>query len=262
VLKMISKIYYFSGTGNCLAIARMLNEKLVEKSEIIPIVSISGKLTVKADRVGFIFPVYCHKVPDIVKQFILNVEFVPSPYFYAIPTHNGEIGQSLFDIKALLNKKSQSLSLGVGVAMPGNAFITEPDIEQERLSASDQRVADLAELIENRATDIIEGENGLFGQIRNRFTYFIVKNYFLSPKRFKVANDCNGCRRCVKVCPVNNIHLANNQPLWKNDCTCCLACFHWCPKEAIYLNHSLGKRRKYQHPDIKISDMLEQSKRG
>ena len=106
---MISKIYYFSGTGNCLAIARKMSEKLAEKSEIIPIASISGKLTIKADRVGFIFPVYYHKIPDIVKQFILNIEFASSPYIYAIATHNGEIGQSLFDIKALLNKKSQSL---------------------------------------------------------------------------------------------------------------------------------------------------------
>jgi len=144
--------------------------------------------------------------------------------------------------------------------MPGNAYLTEPDIELERLLASDQKVADLAKLIESQATDIIDGENGLIEQIRNQMMSFVARNYVLSPKRFKVSNDCIGCNRCVKVCPVNNIQLVNRKPQWKNDCTACLACFHWCPKEAIYMNNSqVGKRRKYRHPDIKISDMFEQS---
>jgi len=51
----------------------MLNEKSIKKSEIIPIPN--GKFITKADSIGFVFPVYCHKVPNIVKQFILQVEF-------------------------------------------------------------------------------------------------------------------------------------------------------------------------------------------
>jgi len=257
---MISEIYYFSGTGNSLAIARKLDEKLLNKSEIIPITNINGKRTIKADRVGFIFPVYIHKIPDVVRQFILNIEFVSSPYIYAIATHNGEIGQSLFEVKALLAKKGHSLSLGSEIAMPGNAFVTEPDIELERLSMSDQKVVKLAGLIENQTTDIIDGKNGLIEQIRNQIVGVIAWNYVLSPKRFKVSNDCIGCNQYVKVCPVNNIQLVTHQPHWKNECTACLACFHWCPKEAIYMNNShIGKRRKYHHPDIEIIDMFEQS---
>jgi ferredoxin len=72
---MFSEIYYFSGTGNSLAVARMINEKSIEKSEIIPIPN--EKPVIKADRVGLVFPVYCHKIPDIVKQFILQIVTLP-----------------------------------------------------------------------------------------------------------------------------------------------------------------------------------------
>jgi len=257
---MISKIYYFSGTGNCLAIARKISEKLVGRSEVVPIASISGKLAIKADRVGFIFPVYYHKIPDIVKKFILNIDFVTSPYIYAIVTHNGEIGQSLFEIKTLLDRKGQLLSLGGEIAMPGNAYLTEPGVELERLSASEQKVIDLAVLIESQKKGIIYGKNGLIEQMQNRMMRFVARNYVLSPKRFKVSNDCTGCNQCIKVCPVNNIQLANCKPKWSNECTTCLACFHWCPKKAIYMKNSqIGKRRKYHHPDITIADMFDQS---
>jgi len=258
VLHMRSEIYYFSGTGNCLAIARQINERLIEKGRVIPITAIDGKLTVEADRVGFVFPVYYHKVPDFVKQFILNMEFTTAPYIYAVATHNGAIGQSLFDVKALLAKKGQSLSLGCTIAMPGNAFVTPPDIELERLAAAEQEVKEIAGLIERQEEGAIAGHKGLIEQIRNAVVSFAAKHYGFAPKRFKVSDDCTGCKRCEKLCPVNSICLLDGKPEWKKKCTACLACFHWCPEEAIYLdNPYIGKRRKYRHPDIGVEDMMD-----
>ena len=254
---MISEIYYFSGTGNCLAIARKIHEKSTGHSEVISIASVKGRRVTKADRIGIIFPVYCHKAPDIVKQFILNLEYTSTPYIYSIATHNGEIGQSLFEINALLEKKGQSLSLGSEIAMPGNALVTKPTIESKRLAMAEQRVADLANLIEDKTTGIVNGSNGLIEQLRKRIINFVAWNYVFSPKRFKLSNDCVRCSQCTKVCPVNNIQLVGGKPQWNSECTGCLACFHWCPKEAIYMNnYYIGKRRKYRHPDIKISDMF------
>ena len=254
---MFSKIYYFSGTGNSLAVARMINKKSIEKGEIIPIQSYDGKQNIEADRVGFIFPVYCHKIPEIVKQFILGIEFTSVPYIYAVATHNGEKGQSLFDIQRLLEKKGQSLSLGIGIEMPGNAFLTEPDIELKRLSLMEHRVTDIVNLIEAQKKGIIEGINNLIEHIRNVIVGFVAWNFIFASKRYKVTNDCTGCRICEKICPINNIQLINNRPKWSKKCTSCLACFHWCPNEAIYMDNSvIKKRRKYHHPDIKLDDMI------
>ena len=251
---MLSEIYYFSGTGNSLATARMINEKSIEKSEIISISN--GKSVTKADRIGFVFPVYCHKVPDIVKRFILRMEFTSSPYIYAVATNNGEPGQSLFDVQKLLMKKGQSLSLGIAIEMPGNAIVTPLDIELKRLSAMAQKIAGIAGLVKVQKRGIIEGNNSLIEHIRNRIGNFFKLNYVFSPKRYKISDNCTGCGTCEKVCPVNNIHLVNQKPIWDNKCATCLACFHWCPQEAIYDNIYIKKRRKYHHPEIKINDMF------
>jgi len=251
---MISEIYYFSGTGNSLAVARMINEKSVEKKEIIPISN--GKSVTKADNVGFVFPVYCHKVPDIVKRFILKMEFTSSPYIYAVATNNGEIGQSLFDVQKLLSKKGQSLSLGIAIEMPGNAMVTPPDVELKRLSAMEQKATEIAELVKVQKRGIIEGNDSFTEHIRNRIVGFFAWNYIFSPKRYKISENCTGCGTCEKICPVNNIHLINHKPVWNNKCATCLACFHWCPNEVIYDSRYLKKRRKYKHPDIKINDLF------
>ena len=253
------EIYYFSGTGNSLAAARMINEKTTEKSEIISIPSVDGRAVIKSDRVGFVFPVFCHKVPDIVKQFIIRMEFISSPYIYAVATHAGEPGQSLYDIKALLAKKGKSLSLGIAIAMPGNAIETNPNDELERLSTLEYKATEIAKLIDAQQTGVIDGNNGLGEHIRNFIVNFVAWNYVYTPKLYKPTDACTNCGICENVCPVNNIRLADKKPIWDKKCAACMACFHWCPNEAIYMDNvfiGFGKRRKYHHPDITITDMI------
>jgi len=56
---MKNAIYYFSGTGNSLAIAKKLNDMMIEKNDIISIPNImKQKIITEADSIGFIFPVY------------------------------------------------------------------------------------------------------------------------------------------------------------------------------------------------------------
>jgi ferredoxin len=254
---MENTIYYFTGTGNCLAVARKINEKSKEKSELIPITGYVDKPQTKGDRVGFVFPVYCHKVPEIVKQFILRMEFTSSPYIFAVATHNVEPGQSLFDIKKLLTKKGQFLSIGIAIEMPGNAIETKPNVELERLSALDQKTKEVVDLIEAQKKGIINGNSGLIEKIRNKIVCFFAWNYIFAPRRYKISNNCTGCNICGRVCPVKNIHMSNNRPIWEKKCAVCLACYHWCPNNAIYLDNSvIKKRRQYHHPDITINDML------
>jgi len=102
----MNTIYYFSGTGNSLAVSKKLNDILMEKSEIISIPNvIQKKIKIHADIVGIVFPVYFHDIPDIVRRFIKNMEFDSSPYIYAIATMAGELGHSFYTINKLLNKK-------------------------------------------------------------------------------------------------------------------------------------------------------------
>lgn len=59
-----------------------------------------------------------------------------------------------------------------------------------------------------------------------------------------MLNACIGCGKCVQLCPLNNIRLDKDKPVWGSNCTHCMACICYCPKEAIeYGKRSVGKPR-------------------
>ena len=76
-------------------------------------------------------------------------------------------------------------------------------------------------------------------------------------KKFYSDEKCTKCKICSKVCPAGNIDFADGKPVWKGSCEQCMACIQWCPAEAIQYGKSTVKRRRYHHPDVKISDMMK-----
>ncbi|MCX5780008.1 MAG: EFR1 family ferrodoxin, partial [Firmicutes bacterium] len=74
---------------------------------------------------------------------------------------------------------------------------------------------------------------------------------------FYVDDKCNGCGICAKVCPVNNIEIVDNRPMWNHHCESCLACFVWCPEKAISGGLLSGKSERYHHPEVKLMDMIK-----
>jgi epoxyqueuosine reductase QueG len=54
---------------------------------------------------------------------------------------------------------------------------------------------------------------------------------------------------------VGNILMVDDRPSWRHQCEFCLACYHWCPEEAIS-SSALDSRKKYHHPDARLTDMI------
>ena len=71
---MSTEIYYFSGTGNSLYVAREL-QKRIPDSIIIPMVSLLNKKVIptQGEAVGFVFPVHALTIPIAVKKFIRKI---------------------------------------------------------------------------------------------------------------------------------------------------------------------------------------------
>jgi flavodoxin len=78
-------IYYFTGTGNSLAVSKDLAAELLAAKllaaelndrkhsiDILPIAKFDDQdsITVDAEVIGIVFPVYCLDVPSIVKAFV------------------------------------------------------------------------------------------------------------------------------------------------------------------------------------------------
>lgn len=53
-------------------------------------------------------------------------------------------------------------------------------------------------------------------------------------------NDCQGCGKCVAVCPMGAIHLSENKalPSGEDDCILCELCVRKCDNQAIFLHYN------------------------
>ena len=72
----------------------------------------------------------------------------------------------------------------------------------------------------------------------------IFYRFFVKADAFTASDACIGCGKCVRECPLNNIHLEQGKPTWGKNCTHCMECICYCPKEAIeYGKKSVGKPR-------------------
>ena len=76
-----------------------------------------------------------------------------------------------------------------------------------------------------------------------------IQRKFVEDPYFEYMIDeelCNGCGKCVKVCPLNNFSLKDGRPIWGNDCTHCMACIGNCPTEAIEYGNITQTKEKYR----------------
>ena len=78
-------IFYFTGTGNCLYIARQLAGADTELLSIPQMVK-RGKYEFEADEIGIVYPIYGHMPPYMVRQFIQKAR-LKAGYKFAVLTY-------------------------------------------------------------------------------------------------------------------------------------------------------------------------------
>lgn len=261
---MKTTIYYFTGTGNSLMIAKSLSEKL-DECELVPIVKVweEDQLISSAEKVGFVFPLYYAGLPKIVYDFLNKIELSKSNYFFAVVTYAGEINTTpLLQINTILNTKSKTLSAGFYILMPTN-YIIGYDIHSE---AHQKRYFEEA----NKKIDIIrktveENERNLGKDIfekrrikSEKFNKEFRENVHSYDKDFYAEDTCSSCGICVEICPVNNIVIVENMPQWQHKCQLCLACINFCPEKCIQFGKETQKTQRYHHPEITVKDLINQ----
>jgi len=85
----------------------------------------------------------------------------------------------------------------------------------------------------------------------------LAKNIYDKPfeKNFTVENNCNGCKMCERVCPVDNVKV-DKRPVFMNNCQQCLACAHNCPQKAISVKKEKSKAR-FINQNITLKEIID-----
>ena len=296
---MCTEIYYFSGTGNSLAIARDIAEKVNGKLISIPSIIDKDIIETKADVIGIVFPVYNQGVPYIIKRFISKIDKLEKRYIFGVCTYGGSPGISLEYFARIIQSNGGKLAAGFAVNMPYNyitpSFVLKDFLksfvlreitiekQQEMFIAWKQRLESISELILTRKVDKLETKAKpievlldflnlretlqksvwlKIGGFKGHTALSFQESVKLMDYSFRCDDNCIGCGVCSKVCPVKNIKMFDSRPQWQHHCEQCFACLQWCTKEAIQFSNKTSQGKRYHHPEVLLSDMMIELERA
>jgi len=259
-------IYCFSGTGNSLALARMIAENL-GNTEIKGIVSLENDPVIPGeyDRIGFAVPTCFSHPPQIVSVICRKLVFDPHQKVFTVVTAGGGSNHALADMERILQKGTPNKVQSFEVHLPGNhlvGFGAWPDFVQKRMFASSEKKAvKIAEMIrsETPTKRPREWPEPATGKIQAFFNEKMlgVPDITSHDNYYFTTDVCSHCGICEKICPVENIKVAPDCVQFGNNCQECMACIQWCPNRAIGHPNVPEKRKRYHHPKITLADMLE-----
>lgn len=263
---MKSEVYYFTGTGNSLVVARDIAKEIDGELISIPYVINKENIAADAEVIGIVFPVYIWGVPLIVKRFVKKIGNLNGKYIFAIATYGGMPAATIKFLEKVIESCGGKLAAGFKVHMPGNytpmyGAIAEKK-QQKMFNNWRKKVKFIAEYIKSGKQGRKENNNILVNFIFSNIVYNSAVNYIhVMDKEFYADEKCSECGICHKVCPVDNIDMTDGKPSWKGKCEQCFACLQWCPEKAVQFGKSTSKRKRYHHPDIKIQDIIKQTGR-
>ncbi|MCG8569346.1 MAG: EFR1 family ferrodoxin [Spirochaetes bacterium] len=257
-----TKIYYFSGTGNSLAIAKNLQSKLknVELISIPQLMKNPGDIIIEGDVIGFVFPVYFFRVPVVVEELIERTVFGKTTYIFAITNGGGAFCRTLKIFNTQLKGKKTSLNAGFTIGMPGNhpkVYDMIKKTSAEYFAEKNKRIDEISEIILSKKNHHIETNFGLLGFLLSHVlfkkTYNDSKKHLLD-SAIRIKESCKQCGTCKKLCPANNIELTSSGPKWHGKCLNCARCFHLCPNEVIELGEDTMPR--YINPEVELRELV------
>lgn len=277
-----TEIFYFSGTGNSLFVAREI-AKGIPNSILTPIVACVEQNLCRSDAetIGIIFPVHALTIPILVYKFVKKLEIDNANYIFSIATREGTVFKGFTRIESLLRKKKKELTARFIINMYGNdsrhKYVVPKDEILKRIEYDVLKyIQEILEILNKKMKHKDIDTCVLFQTSNNKIKSWFIETLVLflmeNADKFGGVNyfyhdkNCNGCGICEKVCLSKKIKLQNMEPVWNKNklCYMCFACLNFCPKESIQILSILGvesfseENGRYPHPYATVKDMENQ----
>ncbi|MCL2234680.1 MAG: EFR1 family ferrodoxin [Firmicutes bacterium] len=247
-------IFYFTGTGNSLAVAKKIGG---EDGKLISIPQVIDGQTIrfKDDVIGVVFPVYSFRTPMMVREFLSKVHF-EADYIFAIGTYGSMSGPCMRYMRKH-EKKSYKFNYTNKLRMVDNylpLFETGKQIAKQEKKHIDKNLAQIVDDISNRK------EYHVRAAVAGRVIGKVVNMDFTkSPKKYIVDEKCNKCGVCAKVCLAKNITI-EDEVKFDDKCEACYACLHLCPQNALHHKKEKSDKR-WLHPDVTVAEIIKANNR-
>ncbi len=259
----MTTLYWFSGTGNSLAVARDMAQAL-GGAQLVPIASLGpGPVTVNGD-IGIVCPVYFEGLPLLVREFLERLDAHRATYAFLVVTMGVFSGWAAEEARGLLRVAGKRLDAAFAVRMPDNYISGLPlpgESAQRKLQTeASRRAVEMARVVAARerrtGRSWTIGLGWLAHATMGRAFGRLCRG---RDKRFVATGACTRCGACARVCSAGNIELADGRPHWRHHCEQCFACIHWCPAAAIQIRgRPTAKRGRYHHPGVSLGDIASQ----
>lgn len=250
---MADYIYYYSGTGNSFYLASKFSKLFNIEAKNI---NECEKFEYDLDKVGLFIPSLFGRINEQVINFLNKLSF-NNTYIYVIVS--AKDGKCLKMIDEILEKKNTKISYGKYIDCPNNDIIrmfskTLKDYKSKKLL--DKAVKELDNIYDdiknNKVIDYKENNKlSKYKKLNNKEFYDKIRNF---GDYFMVNDNCIRCGICEINCESKNITLQEGFPMWKDHCDGCLRCINMCPHNAIEFEGNTKDKRRYKNPYVDLDE--------
>ena len=249
-------IYCYSGSGNCLNMAKEIAKNLGDTDIVLMRKAPEITDATAYKRVGFIAPCYGGGLPGGVEDHIKSIKIGEDAYKFGIIQYAGYAGCGLHKIDKIVD-----LDYWTGVSNHCSAIWLMPHyltMPPTTLKGAQKRSDNAAKVIAHDVKRLIKSAKkppkGLIFAIESKGMANINKKINAA---MNVNDNCIGCGQCAKICPKGNIKIVDGKSTIGTDCIGCMACIEFCPNEAINVGKITVKRARFHNANVKAEDLTE-----